>query len=99
MTHERTIVFESYLLSGHEEGVRIVSSSLRLKASVKHLSHLPSKGLLGCVGRWLDVVFHGVTGKSSIFYFPKVEGIIYTPIPDVHTLHLLETLMTNQVHI
>lgn len=99
MTHERTIVFESYLLSGHEEGVRRVSSSLRLKASFKHLSHLSSKGLLGCVGRWLDVVFHGITGKSSILYFQKVEGITYTPIPDVHALHSLETLMTNQVHL
>lgn len=34
VTGEWTVVFESYLLSGYEEGVRVVSSSPRFEASV-----------------------------------------------------------------
>lgn len=80
-----------------EEGARIVSSS-RLKASVGYLSHSPTKGLWGCVGRWLDVFFQGLTDKTRISHFKKEEGMTYTPIPDVNTLHLLVTSITNHGH-
>lgn len=91
MTGEWTIVFESHLLSGYEEGVWMVSSSPRYEASVSF------KGLWIYIGRQLDVFFfHRVTDNTSILYFQK-EGMPYTPIPDIHTLHLLLSLIINHV--
>lgn len=36
--------------------------------------------------------------RTSILYFQKEEGMPHTPIPDIHTLRLLVSLMINQVH-
>lgn len=53
MIHERTIVFESYLLSGYEEGVRMVSSFLRLKVlSATFLTYPPIGMVATCGFSW-----------------------------------------------